>query len=172
MRLWRHVAIWLGLGGLVWGLVAVLSPDRGAIVGEAVGRTFGQTIEIIAAVFILIGLLQVWVPPKAVARLFGKEGGWKGLALAATIPVMIGGSLFTILPLMQALREKGARIAVIGAFITAWGGKLPLLPLEMHFLGWRFAALRLALIVPTAALLGLALEAIVDRKEPGDVGAS
>lgn len=164
MRTWKHLATWLGLGIAVWGLVAIVSPTRGSVVGQVVGRTFAQTIEIIAAVFVLIGLLQVWVPPKAVARLFGKEGGWKGLLLASTIPVMIGGSLFTMLPLMQALREKGARIAVIGAFITAWGGKLPLLPLEMHFLGWQFAALRLGLIVPTAVCLGLVLEAIVERK--------
>lgn len=169
MRVWKHLVTWLGLGALIWALVAISSPARGGIVGQVVGRTFAQTIEIIAAVFVLIGLLQAWVPPKAVARLFGREGGWKGILLASTMPIMIGGSLFTILPLMQALREKGARVAVIGAFITAWGGKLPLLPLEIHFLGWPFAALRLGFIVPTAVCLGLALEAIVERKVKGNV---
>lgn len=164
MKEWKHLAAWIGLGAVVWGLVAALSPAKGGVVGQVVGKTFAQTIEIILAVFIFIGLLQVWVPPTTIARIFGKEAGWKGLFVASTVPIMIGGSLLTILPLVKALQDKGARIAVIGSVITAWSGKLPLLPLEIHFLGWRFAALRLGFTVPTAICLGLALEAILERK--------
>ncbi|MGQ9602573.1 MAG: hypothetical protein ACUVUT_07895 [Candidatus Bipolaricaulia bacterium] len=167
----RHVLTYLGLGAAIWGLVALISPGRGMEVGRVVGKTFGQTIDIILAVFMFIGLLQVWVPPRTVARLLGKESGWKGLALAAIVPMALGGSLFTIFPLLHALRVKGARTAVVGAFITAWGGKLPLLPLEIQFLGWPFAVLRLSLIVPTALLLGLALEVLVDRKGGASVAA-
>lgn len=163
----KTAAIYIALGGTSWGLIAILAPARGAIVGEVVKSTFSQTIEIIAAVFIFIGLLQVWVPPATIAKLLGKGSGWKGLALASTVPIAIGGSLFTILPLVQTLIEKGARLAVAGAFITAWAGKLPLLPLEIQFLGWRFALVRLGLLIPSAIIIGLALEKIVEiRKAP------
>jgi uncharacterized membrane protein YraQ (UPF0718 family) len=80
------------------------------------------------------------------------------------VPIGIGGSLFTILPLVQTLLEKGARIAVAGAFITAWAGKLPLLPLEIHFLGWKFALVRLGLLVPSAVIIGLSLEKVLERR--------
>ena len=160
----KTAAIYIALGGAIWGLIALVSPARGEIVGKAVGDTFKQTIEIIVAVFIFIGLLQVWVPPKTIAKFLGKESGWKGLILASTLPLGIGGSLFTILPLVQTLLEKGARIAVAGAFITAWAGKLPLLPLEIHFLGWKFALVRLGLLVPSAVIMGLILEKVMERK--------
>jgi len=173
-RMWkqpwvRHLATYTGLGCLIWVGIALADPAHGAEVEQIVGKTFAQTIDIILAVFLLIGLLQVWVPPRSVARVFGAESGWKGVALASIVPLLIGGSLFTILPLLHALREKGARIAVIGAFLTAWGGKLPLLPLEIKFLGWRFAVLRLGLIVPAAFLVGILLEAFVERRKNDDV---
>ncbi|MGC9019069.1 MAG: permease [Candidatus Bipolaricaulaceae bacterium] len=161
----KTAAIYVALGGAIWGLLALLVPARGAIVGEVVKSTFSQTIEIIAAVFIFIGLLQAWVPPATIAKLLGQGSGWKGLALASTVPIAIGGSLFTILPLVQTLIEKGARLAVAGAFITAWAGKLPLLPLEIQFLGWRFALVRLGLLIPSAIMIGLALEKIVERRK-------
>jgi AhpD family alkylhydroperoxidase len=103
----KTAAIYIALGGAIWGLIALVSPARGEIVSHAVGDTFKQTIEIIVAVFIFIGLLQVWVPPKTIAKFLGKESGWKGLILASTVPIGIGGSLFTILPLVQTPGREG-----------------------------------------------------------------
>lgn len=120
-----------------------------------------------AAIYVALGG-AIWgliILPATIAKLLGKGSGWKGLALASTVPIAIGGSLFTILPLVQTLSEKGARLAVAGAFITAWAGKLPLLPLEIQFLGWRFALLRLGLLIPSAIIIGLALEKIVERRK-------
>lgn len=61
---------------------------------------------------------------------------------------------------MKTLRDKGARIGAIAAFVTAWGGKIPLLPLEIKFLGLAFAIFRLTLIIPFALSIGLFLELI------------
>ena len=49
------------------------------------------------------------------------------------------------------------------AFIAAWSGKAPLLPLEIKFMGWHFTILRLALIIPFAVILGLTIEWILER---------
>jgi uncharacterized membrane protein YraQ (UPF0718 family) len=75
----------------------------------------------------------------------------------------MGGSLFVIFPLAKTLREKGGSLACILAFLTAWGGKAPLLPLEIHFLGLKFAVIRLVLIIPTALFTGLLGEFILEK---------
>jgi hypothetical protein len=49
------------------------------------------------------------------------------------------------------------------AFVTAWGGKAPLLPLEIEFLGWRFAVLRICLIIPFAVVMGLLSQFILGK---------
>jgi hypothetical protein len=63
---------------------------------------------------------------------------------------------------VKALREKGARLAACIAFISAWSGKAPLLPLEIEFLGLRFAILRIFLTVPFALATGLMSELIME----------
>lgn len=166
----RQALLYTVLAGITWAGLALSGAGRGAVVGRVVGHTFGQMAGIMVAIFLLIGLLQVWVAPKRIAQLLGHEAGWKAFAIAAVVPLIIGGSLFTILPLLHTLRHHGARIAVIGAFITAWGGKLPLLPLEIRFVGWPFAALRLAGVVVMAVCVGLLLEFVVgERGVPGAV---
>jgi len=154
-----YVVITLAL----WGLISVIDVSKTAVAGAIASDAFLKAMQIIIAVFIMIGLIQVWIPPDKLSKVLGKEAGWKGLALASTLPMLIGGSLLTVFPLLKTLREKGASIAVVMAFIAAWGGKAPLLPLEIKFMGLHFAILRLALIIPFAVILGLTSEWILER---------
>jgi len=77
----------------------------------------------------------------------------------------MGGSLFTIFPLLKVLREKGASSGAIASFITAWGGKAPLLPLEIKFLEWPFALLRLGCVVIFAVAMGVLMERVMEKTE-------
>ncbi|MBW1698610.1 MAG: permease [Deltaproteobacteria bacterium] len=147
----------------VWGIIGMVSPAKCMLVGEVAYGAFTKAIDIIIAVFLMIGLIQVWVSPQKLSNLLGKEAGWKALAFASTVPLFIGSSLFTIFPLLKTLRDKGASIAAVTAFIAAWGGKAPLLPLEIEFLGWKFAVLRICLIVPFAVCIGLLSQWILEK---------
>jgi uncharacterized membrane protein YraQ (UPF0718 family) len=148
---------------VIWGIMVIISPAKGLIVGEIALDTWIKSIKIIIGVLLIVGWIQVWVGPQTMSRFLGKRAGWKGLALASTVPIFMGGSLFIIFPLLKTLRDKGASIACIMAFITAWGGKAPLLPLEIEFLGWKFAVLRLFLVFPFAAGMGLLSQFILDK---------
>ena len=81
----------------------------------------------------------------------------------------MGGSLFTIFPLLKTLREKGARVGALASFITASGGKAPLLPLETKFLGWPFALLRLSLVVLFAFIMGILMDRVVEKPVEANV---
>lgn len=162
MKMIRTAVIYVAISLLVWGAVALFFPGAGKVVTAAVVDTFAKVIKIAIAVFVIIGLIQVWLTPQQVSRVLGKQAGWKGLLLASSIPMLVGGSLFMIFPLMKTLREKGARIAAVLAFVSAWSGKAPLLPLEIEFLGWRFAVLRIVLVVPFAMACGILGELILE----------
>lgn len=168
----RTAIIYVLVSLAIWGAAALLSQSGGKVVTHAVYDTFAKVIKIAVAVFVVIGLIQVWLTPQQVSRVLGKQAGWKGLLLASSVPMLVGGSLFMIFPLMKTLREKGARIAAVLAFVSAWSGKAPLLPLEIEFLGWRFAVLRIVLVVPFAIACGVLGELILEgvvrgRRGPG-----
>lgn len=164
-KLIREALLYVFISLVIWGIISLISPEKGFIVAQVAYSSFIRVIWIIVAVFIIIGLIQVWVSPQTLSKLLGKEAGWKGLLLASTVPIFIGGSLFTIFPLVKTLRDKGASLAAVMAFIAAWGGKLPLIPLEISFLGWKFAALRISLIIPFAIVMGLLGEFILEKWE-------
>ena len=158
----RTAIIYVVVSLAIWGAATLLAPSAGKVVTHAVYDTFAKVIKIALAVFVIVGLIQVWLTPQQVSRVLGKQAGWKGLLLASSIPMLVGGSLFMIFPLMKTLREKGARIAAVLAFVSAWSGKAPLLPLEIEFLGWRFAVLRIVLVVPFAMACGILGELILE----------
>lgn len=159
-KLIRNDAFWfIFLSVAITLTVYAVNAEHGTTIATTVYGTFAEVLDIIVAVSIFIGLFQVWVKPAAIVKLLGKGSGYKGVALVCVFPILMGGSLFTIFPLLKVLRDMGARMGAIASFITAWGGKAPLLPLEITFLGWRFALLRIGFVVLFAFLMGI----LVDR---------
>ncbi|MDI6894553.1 MAG: permease [Bacillota bacterium] len=153
--------------GVLAGSVWLVSPARGAVVVHVAWNALAISWLIILSVFVYIGLLQAWVKPAAMARWLGRSSGAKGFALASTLGIFLGGSLVTVFPLLAALRQKGARVGVLAALVTAWGGKAPLLPLEGRFLGWQFALVRMVMVMLMAALVGVGVERLVGERQEG-----
>ena len=153
----------LSLSVVITLLIYALNASKGMIVAKTVYLTFFEVLDIIVAVSIFIGLFQVWVKPATIVKWLGKGSGVKGFTFVCTFPIFMGGSLFTVFPLLKTLREKGARTGAIASFITAWGGKAPLLPLETKFLGWRFALLRLCFVVLFAFMMGLLMDWVGEK---------
>jgi uncharacterized membrane protein YraQ (UPF0718 family) len=160
----KETAVYVVIGLLIWGLIGVFSFSKAIIVAKVTYNVFAKMIGIIAAVFLLLGLVQVWIPPNKIAKYLGKEAGWKALFFASVFPMILGGPLFVMFPLLKILKDKGASTAVILAFLTSWSGKFPLLPLSAGFLGWKFTILRTIFIIPMALLIGVIGEALIEKK--------
>lgn len=154
---------WLLLmtGGLyLWAFV--VAPERAASALSIGATTFTSVLLLITAVFGLVGLLQVWISRKLIVRLLGREGGIKGLLLAALCGTLLIGPAYIVFPLLMSIQQQGARWAVISIVLTSYAVKLQMIPIEVGFLGWPFtlgrAAVTLALAIPT----GLLLEALME----------
>ena len=157
----KYIVLSVGIIGLVY----LFSPSKAGEMNHVVVTTLSKILTIMLGVILLIGLLQVWLTPKQISKLIGHESGVKGMLIASIFPIVLGGSMITIFPLLVALRDKGVPNRIIITFIVAWAGKAPLIPLEIEFLGIKFAILRIVLIIPLALLLGLLGEKILIRLE-------
>jgi uncharacterized membrane protein YraQ (UPF0718 family) len=153
----------LSLSVVITLFIYALDVSKGMIIAKTVYLTFFEVLDIIIAVSIFIGLFQVWVKPATIVKWLGKGSGVKGFILVCTFPILMGGSLFTVFPLLKTLKDKGARTGAIASFITAWGGKAPLLPLETKFLGWPFALVRLGFIIIFAFIMGILMDWVGEK---------
>lgn len=143
----------------VWAFAA--APDK-ALQALAVGwRTLLGILPIIAAVFAALGLFNVWVDKKKIASRLGKGGGIKAVAIASLAGTILVGPVYVIFPLLKAVREHGARWAVVGAVLAAWAVKVPMVPMEIGMLGLRFSVARIVLVALAAIPIGYLLEWIM-----------
>lgn len=154
----------LVIGLYVWaGFVA---PEKAMAAALTGARTLGSVALIIVSVFGALGLFAVLVDKQAVGKRLGHGSGHWAILGAAAFGTVLVGPVYAVFPLLKAFRQHGARWAVIGTIITAWAVKIPMIPLEIRFLGWQFSLARTVFTLVMAIVLGYVLERIMGSVEP------
>lgn len=109
------------------------------------GFTLVQMLLIVPPVFILLGLLDEWVPREYFMQFMGDNSGIVGIVLAFIIGSAAAGPLYAAFPIATVLMKKGVKFTNILIFLGAWSTtKIPTLVFEMSTLGPRFTLTRLA----------------------------
>ncbi len=127
---------------------------------------FKEMIFIIPPVFVLMGLLEVWVPKEKIKQLIGSGSGLKGMLFSFLMGTLPTGPLYMAFPLAGSLLQKGARVSNIVIFLGAWAAiKIPQLIAEIEFLGLPFSALRFVLTLTAVIIIGQIMERLVHHED-------
>lgn len=156
-----EVLLVAAVAGYIWAFSA--DPARALAALRIGAATFIGVLPILAAVFIAIGLFNVWVDKKRVAEALGKDGGFRGIVLASLAGTILVGPVYVVFPLLKAVRDHGARWAVVGTVLAAWAVKFPMVPMEVGMLGVKFSVARIVFVAVAAIPIGLLLEWILER---------
>jgi len=148
------------------GILAAFSKDLGVKAVDVVGYSFKEMLMVIPPIFILLGLLDVWVPRETMVKYMGEEAGIKGIVLAFLLGSAAAGPLYGAFPVALVLMKKGAKLSNILIFIGAWSTtKIPMFLFEMAALGKSFAIVRLLINVPGIIIISYLLDRFVASKE-------
>ena len=121
---------------------------------------------VIPPIFILLGLLDVWVPREKMMKYMGPGSGIKGGVLAFLLGSFAAGPLYGAFPVAAVLMKKGAGFTNIMILIGAWSTtKIPMLLFEMSALGVRFALSRLAIDIVGIIIIAIAIKRSLADKE-------
>ncbi len=160
----RYRAALAALAGLVFFMLAV--PDLAPKTGASLLDQVKTMLLFIPPIFLLLGLLDVWVPRETMMKFMGPGSGIKGPLLGFILGSAAAGPLYGAFPVAAVLMKKGASFTNILIFIGAWSTtKIPMLLFEIHALGYRFAFSRLAIDLVGIVVIALALKAAVPQKE-------
>lgn len=158
----------LALSVAAFTAISLAFQDKGAKALRTSWEFTQEMLFVMPAVMVLMGLFAVWVDRATVVKYLGSGSGLGGLLLAVLLGSLPTGPLYFAFPLAAMLLKKGARVANVTLFLSAWACiKLPLELMELQFLGWRFMLLRLGLTVAVLVPMSLLAEAIYHRREPG-----
>jgi len=110
---------------------------------------------ILPAMFVIIGLLDVWIPRESIQKHIGHESGIKGMLWVMVLAFVQAGPLYVAFPVAQLLWKKGCSATNVFIYISAFTtAKIPMLAFEIGFLGWQFSLMRILVTIPVFLLIG------------------
>ncbi len=119
---------------------------------------------ILPPIFILLGLLDVWVSREAMMKYMGEESGLKGILLAFFLGSAAAGPLYAAFPVAAVLMKKGVKFSNILIFIGAWSTtKIPMFLFELSALGAEFAITRLIVNIPGIIIISYVISSNIDE---------
>jgi uncharacterized membrane protein YraQ (UPF0718 family) len=150
--------------GLVYVGLFIWQPDSARQSSGVLWDYFTEMILILPPVFVLMGLMDVWIPKKKIQKWLGKDSGLKGGFLSVVLGTLPTGPLYVAFPMAAALIRKGASITNIVLFLGSWAAlKIPQLMVEIKFLGLSFAAARFVLTLAALTVTGLIMKSLLDK---------
>ncbi|MDD3414701.1 MAG: permease [Lachnospiraceae bacterium] len=134
------------------------------------GNSVKEMLLVIPPIFLLLGLLDVWIPRETMIKYMGEGSGVKGVLLAILIGSAAAGPLYGAFPVAAVFMKKGVKFMNILIFIGAWSTtKIPMFLFEIAALGNTFAITRLLIDIPGIIMIAFLLSQMVSKKEIQDL---
>jgi uncharacterized membrane protein YraQ (UPF0718 family) len=145
---------------LVNVIIGFIMPGIGLKSISITKQNFMEMISVIPPIFILLGLLDVWVDRATMMKYTGKGSGLKGVLIVFILGSAAAGPLYAAFPVAGVMLKKGSSLFNVFIFIGAWSTtKIPMLTFEAANLGFAFTLTRLAL-----SIIGIIVIATITQK--------
>ncbi|QUH28774.1 permease [Vallitalea guaymasensis] len=147
-------------------LLLIFNREIGLKAIKITGSNLKEMILVIPPVFVLLGLLDVWVPKETMMKYMGDKSGIKGIVLSIILGSAAAGPLYGAFPIAAVFMKKGVKFSNVLIFIGAWSTtKIPMFLFEMSALGARFAVTRLLIDIPGIIIIAFILNGLINKDE-------
>ena len=151
--------IWLFLFCAFIAVSFILGFQPGKDISFSFKNSLVEMITFIPALFIIVGLFDVWVPKEKIQKHIGKESGVKGITIVVLLAMLQAGPLYGAFPVAYMLWKKGASIRNIFVYLGAFASlKIPMLGIEIAYLGIQFTLVRTLVSLPLFIAIGYLME--------------
>ncbi|OJU14354.1 MAG: permease [Clostridiales bacterium 43-6] len=156
---------------LVINLIVLLAfPKTGNRSFQLTYQNLLDMLSVMPPIFILLGLLDVWVKRETMIKYMGEHSGILGVLLAFFLGSAAAGPLYAAFPVALVLLKKGSKFSNVIIMMGAWSTtKLPLLLFEASAMGYRFMLLRFVLDIFGIAAIAFATEKLLSKKEKEEI---
>jgi len=147
-------------------LVILIDPTNGKNVFKLASNDFKTMLMTIPPIFIMIGLMDVWIKKETMIKHMGEDSGVKGLFWAFLLGTIGAGPTYGAFPVAALLIKKGAKIAYALFFLGIWSAvKLPLVIFETTAMGVKFTIIHITIMIFTYLIGSFAIERLLSEKD-------
>jgi len=151
-------------------VIGIALPDIGLKSISITKQNFMEMISVIPPIFILLGLLDVWVDRATMMKYTGKGSGLKGILIAFLLGSAAAGPLYAAFPIAGVMLKKGSSLFNVFIFIGAWSTtKIPMLTFEAASLGPTFTLTRLALSIIGILIIAATAEKTLNQEQQKEI---
>jgi uncharacterized membrane protein YraQ (UPF0718 family) len=147
-------------------LLLLFKPDIGMASFTVTVENLQEMMLIMPPIFILLGLLDVWVQKETMIKLMGENSGLLGIFVAFLLGSVAAGPLYVAFPFVGVLIKKGCNLFNILIFVRAWSAtKIPISIFEASVMGWKFMLTRYMMDIPVIILIAYIVNRMVSAQE-------
>ena len=148
----------------------VLFPSMGRKAFQLTGSNILEMLSVLPPIFILLGLLDVWVKRETMIKYMGDNSGIIGVLLAFFLGSAAAGPLYAAFPVAGVLLKKGSKLSNVFIMLGAWSTtKIPLILFEASALGLKFMLLRLAMDIVGIAVIAYVTEKALSTNDKNEI---
>lgn len=153
------------LSSLLIGIIFLWNKDIGIRAVDTVRFSFKEMMMVLPPIFILLGLLDIWVPKDTMIKFMGEGSGIIGILLSLFLGSAAAGPLYGAFPVAAVFMRKGVKFTNILIFIGAWSTtKLPMILFEIASMGTKFALTRFLINIPGILLISYVVNKSLNEK--------
>ena len=147
-------------------LLLLVDPESGREAVSLSLKNLLKILSIIPPIFLLLGLMDVWVPKETIMKSMGKDAGIKGGIFAFVLGSFSSEPLNASFPAAMVILKKGVSLANIFIFLGAWSTtKIPMMLFKITRLGSKFALVRFGLNLAAIIVLAVIMEKTTTEKD-------
>lgn len=151
-------------------IIGLILPEIGKRSVSITAQNLQEMLLVIPPIFVLLGLLDVWVDRATMIKYTGKGSGFKGVFIAFLLGSAAAGPLYAAFPVAGVMLKKGSSLWNVFIFIGAWSTtKIPMLTFEAASLGITFTLVRLALSIIGILLIALVTEKTLNKTQQAEI---
>jgi len=166
LRRYLFLLLVVGAGVAVW----LVSRGAGLHAATITLSNLKEMLLVLPPIFVILGLLDAWVPRERMTKLMGEGSGLRGILLAFLLGSAAAGPLYAAFPIAQVLLKKGASMRNVLILLGAWSTtKIPMLMFELTSMGARFTLTRLMADLVGIILITLLLERFMKDKDRNEI---
>lgn len=129
-----------------------------------------EMLSVLPPIFILLGLLDVWVKRETMIKYMGEYSGILGVLIAFFLGSAAAGPLYAAFPVAVVLLKKGSKLSNVLIMIGAWSTtKIPLLLFEASSMGIKFTVVRFILDIFGIAVIAITTEKLLSKKDKEEI---
>ena len=142
----------------LYALLFLFFPQKTLHALQSAGWLLLKISPILVLVVLINALINIFIDSKKLSYHLSRDRGVKAWIVALVAGILSHGPMYAWYPLIEDLKKKGLRDALIAMFFYARAVKLPILPLMIHYFGLKFAIVLNTYIIVGAILQGILVD--------------